>query len=222
MLRGHHAVLKVAMAKKVGVPIRVVAPGRRRVAVEALVSASKDALSATVTSGPAVGTGASREGGAVATEDERLEGAQSAALDRGEHGAVKEGAQRGVGVGWAGLAGLGGMPLGLFLLEMAPMTPLAQAAGADVVGTRRRIGTVFEAVNKGVEGPDRGRLEGGKASDLRQARMGAQVIGPLRETFVVQQQHEEEGPQHTHGVAGGPATGARRIECPQHGGRGVG
>ena len=68
--------LKVAMAKKVGVPIRVVAPGRRRVAVEALVIASKDALSATVTSGPAVGTGASREGGAVATEDERLEVAQ--------------------------------------------------------------------------------------------------------------------------------------------------
>jgi hypothetical protein len=132
-----------------------------------------------------VRTGASREGGAGATEAERLEVAQSPALDRGEHATgAQEVFQAGQellgarlvrrgkqflgeplrdGVRLAGLAGRGGMPLGLFLLEMAPMTPLAQAAGVDVVGTRRRRGTVFEAVQKGVEGPDRGRLEGGKA-----------------------------------------------------------
>ena len=76
MLRGDHAVLKVAMAKKVGVPIRIEAPGRRRVGVEALVIASKDALGSAVTGGAPLRTGSSREGGAVSAEDERLEVAQ--------------------------------------------------------------------------------------------------------------------------------------------------
>jgi hypothetical protein len=76
MLRGHHAVLKGTMAKKVGVPIGIVAPGRRRVAVEALVIASPDALDSAVAGGTPLGTGASRQGGAVAAEDERLEVAQ--------------------------------------------------------------------------------------------------------------------------------------------------
>lgn len=35
----------------------------------------------------------------------------------------------------------------------------------------------------------------------------------------MQASHEQEGPQHTHGVAGELALGARRIEGSQHGGR---
>jgi hypothetical protein len=84
MLRGHHAMLKVAMAKKVDVPIRVVAPGRRHVRIEPLVIAPKDALSATVAGGPPVGTGARGQRCPVAAEDQSLEIAQEAALDRGE------------------------------------------------------------------------------------------------------------------------------------------
>ena len=93
------------------------------------------------------------------------------------------------------------------------MAPLALAAGPDAMGTRRGIRAVFEAVDKGVEGPDRGRLERGEASDLREARMGAQVVGPLRQTFIVEQQHEQEGPEHTDGVVGRPTAGAWGIEC---------
>jgi len=103
--------------------------------------------------------------------------------------------------------GLRRVPVRLFLFEVAPMTPLAQAARAHAVGTRRRIGAIFEPVNKGIEGPDGRRLEGHKASDLRQTGMGAQVVGPLQETFVVQQEHEEEGPEHTDGAAGGRPRG---------------
>jgi hypothetical protein len=80
MLWSHHAVLKVAMAKKVGVPIRIVAPGRRHVRVELLVIAPKDALGPTVTGGPAVWTGAGREGGTVAAEHEGLEIAEQTPL----------------------------------------------------------------------------------------------------------------------------------------------
>ena len=47
--------------------------------------------------------------------------------------------------------------------------------------------------------------------------MGAQVVGPLRETFVVEEQHEEEGPQDTDRVVGGPTTRARGVERPQEG-----
>lgn len=234
MLRGHHAVLKVAMAKKVGVPIRVVAPGRCHVRVEALVLAPKDALRATVTGGLAVWTGPCGQRGAITTQHEGLEVTEEAALDGGEDPAAEEevfkageqllgpglvsgreeflGQPLGDCVRLGGLAGLGGMPLSLFLLEMTPMTPLTQAAGADVVGTRRRLGTVFEAVKKGVEGTDRGRLEGGKARDLRQAWMGAQVMGPLRETFIVQEEHQEEGPEHTDRITGRSPAWARGIE----------
>src|SRR5690348_13353974 len=67
----------------------------------------------------------------------------------------------------------------------------------------------------GVEGADRRGLEGGKASDLREARMGTQVVGPLRETFGVEEQHEQEGPQDADRVVGGPTTGARGVERPQ-------
>jgi len=90
MFRGDHAVLKVAMAEKVGVPIRIVAPGRRRVGVEALVIASKDALGSAVTGGAPMGTGPRREGGAVPAEDERLEIAQKPVLDRGEDSTEEE------------------------------------------------------------------------------------------------------------------------------------
>jgi hypothetical protein len=76
MLWGDHAVLKVAMAKQVGVAIRIEAPGRCRVSVEALVLASKDALGSAVTGGAPLRTGSRREGGAVSAEDERLEVAQ--------------------------------------------------------------------------------------------------------------------------------------------------
>jgi len=88
-----------------------------------------------------------------------------------------------------GIPGLRGVPVSLFLHEVTPMASLAQAAGADAMGARGRRGTVFEAVNKGREGPDRRGLEGGKAGDLRQARLGTQIVGPLRETFVVEEQH---------------------------------
>jgi hypothetical protein len=145
-----------------------------------------------------------------------LEVAQQAALDRGEHptgneevfqareqflgpglvGSRKQllGQACGDGIGLRSIASLCGVPLRLFLLEVAPMAPLAQAAQADAVGTWWRIGTVFEPVNKRIEGTHRGRLEGRKASDLCEARMGAQVVGPLRETFIVEEQHQQEGP----------------------------
>jgi hypothetical protein len=42
--------------------------------------------------------------------------------------------------------------------------------------------------------------------------MGAQVVGPLGETFVVQQEHEEKGPEHTDGVGGRSPAWARGIE----------
>jgi hypothetical protein len=90
------------------------------------------------------------------------------------------------GVRLAGRAGLSGMPLGLLLLEVAPMTPLALATGLDTMGTWRRIGAIFETVDKGVEGPDRRGLKRREAGDLRQARMSPQVVSPLRPTFVVE------------------------------------
>lgn len=51
--------------------------------------------------------------------------------------------------------------------------------------------------------------------------MGAEVVCPLRETFVVQQEHHEEGPEHTEGVVRGPSTWARGIEWAQEGAGGV-
>jgi hypothetical protein len=47
--------------------------------------------------------------------------------------------------------------------------------------------------------------------------MGAEVVRPLRETFVVQQQHEEEGPKHTDGIVGGPPAWAGGVERTEHG-----
>jgi hypothetical protein len=42
--------------------------------------------------------------------------------------------------------------------------------------------------------------------------MGAQVVGPLRETFVVEEEHQEQGPEHTDGGGGGPSARAGGIE----------
>jgi hypothetical protein len=95
------------------------------------------------------------------------------------------------------------------------MAPLAETARADAVGAGRCLGAVFEPVDKGVEGADGRGLEGGKASDLREARMGAQVVGPLGQTLLVQQQHEQKGSQETDRVVGRPTARARSIEGPQ-------
>jgi hypothetical protein len=74
----------------------------------------------------------------------------------------------GHGVRLGGVAGLGRVSLGLFLLEVTPMASLAQAAGADAMGTRGRRGTVFEPVNKRVRRcPQRGS---GRAQSRRPAR----------------------------------------------------
>lgn len=55
MLGGDHTVLKGARAEKVRVPVGVIAPGGRRVAVVALMIAAEDPLGATVAGGPPVG-----------------------------------------------------------------------------------------------------------------------------------------------------------------------
>jgi hypothetical protein len=194
MLWSHYAVLKGAMAEKGGVPIGSVAPGRRHVRVEPLVIAPKNALGPTVTGRPAMWTGAGREGGTVAAEHEGLEIAEQTPLGRREDSTGEQQvfqarqqllrpglvccSEQGLGqvlgdrIGLRGLAGLCGVAVGLFLLEVAPMAAFAQAAGADAMGVRRRIRTVFEAVDKGGEGADRRGLEGGKAGHLCQARLG--------------------------------------------------
>jgi hypothetical protein len=96
------------------------------------------------------------------------------------------------------------VPLRLFPLEVAPMASRAQAARADAMRAGRRIGTVFQTIDKGVEGPDSGGLERCEAGNLRETRMGAQVVGPRRETFLVEEQHQQEGAEHTHRVVGRP------------------
>src|SRR5262249_17814819 len=83
MLCGDHAVLKVAVAKEVRVPIGVIAPGGGRITVVPLMIAAEDALGATVAGGPAVGTGSGGEARAITTEDEGAEVAQQATLGRG-------------------------------------------------------------------------------------------------------------------------------------------
>jgi hypothetical protein len=45
--------------------------------------------------------------------------------------------------------------------------------------------------------------------------MGAQVVSPLRETCVVEEQHEQKGPQDTDRVVGGPTAGTRGVERSQ-------
>jgi hypothetical protein len=196
---------------------------------------AKDAVGATITGGPAMGARASGERGAVAAEHEGLEIPQEPALHGGEHPAREQqvfeageeflraglvsGCQQllgeafGHGVRLRGITGVGGVSLGLLLLEMAPMAPFVQTAGADAMGARGCIGAVFEPVDKGVEGPDGGGLERREAGDVRETRMGAQVVGPLRKTFIVEEQHQQEGPQHTAGVIGRPAAGTRGVEC---------
>jgi hypothetical protein len=208
---GDDTVLEEAMAEKVGIAVGIVPPRRSRIPVEPVMVTAEDALCATVTRGAAVGARARGEGGAVAAQDEGLEIPQEPALRGGEHSTAEEevfeageevlsaglvsGCQQFLGqplgdrVGLGGLMSLGGMPLGLFVLQVAPMAALALLTGTDVMGTRQGIWTIFEPVNKGIEGADGGRLEGRKAGDVRQARMGTQVVGPLRETFVVQQEH---------------------------------
>jgi hypothetical protein len=47
--------------------------------------------------------------------------------------------------------------------------------------------------------------------------MRSQVGRPLGETFIVEEQHEEEGPQDTARVVGRPPTRARSVECLQEG-----
>jgi len=243
MLWRDHAVLKIAMAEEERVAIGIVAPGRCRIAIEPVMVTAEDALGATITGGPAVRARARGERGAVAAEHEGLKIPQEPALHGGEHPAGEQqvfeageeflgaglvsGCQQllgeafGHGVRLRGITGVGGVPLGLLLLEMAPMAALALAAGLDAVGTRWGIGTVFQPVNKGVEGADSGRLEGREASHLCETWMGAQVMGPLWQTFVVEQEHEQEGPEDTDRVVGRPTAWAWGIECAEQGTRRV-
>ena len=236
MLRGDDPVRQEAVAAKVGVAVRSIPPRGRGIAGPARMVTAADAVGPAVTGGPAVGASACGERGAIAAAPQGLEIASEAPLDRGEHTTGKaEGFQAGAQLlgpglvsrreqllgqargdrrGLRGLPGLRGVPVGLFLLQVASRPPFAWAARTDAMGTRRGIRAIFEAVEKGGEGADRRRLEGRKARALREARMGAQVVGPLREPRVVQQPHEQEGPQHTDGIVGGPTTGARSIEGP--------
>ena len=197
MLRGDDTVLKIPVAEKERVPIGVIAPGGGRIAGEAVMVAAEDAVGATVAGGSPMGTGPRRQYGPVAAEDQGLEIAQEAALDRGEDATGAEevcqareqllGQAFSHGVGLRGIAGLRGVPVRLFLLEVAPMAPLAEAAQADAVSAWRRLGAVCEPVNKRRERAHRRRLEGGQASDLCEARMGAQVVSPLGETLIVEE-----------------------------------
>jgi len=83
------------------------------------------------------------------------------------------------------------------------------------VRTGRRIGAVFEAVHKVVEGADGRRAEGGKAGDLGQAGMPPEVVGPLGQAFILQEQQQQERSEQTEGVVRGAAPGARRIAGSQ-------
>jgi len=243
MLWGDDTGLQRAVAKNVRVTRGVIAPGSRGIGVPPVVLTARDALGTTVTGGTAVRTSPSWQCRAVAAEDEGLAIPQEPALHGGEHPAgaqqvfkareeclgtgLVSGRQQllgeafGHGVRLRGITGLSGMPLGLLLLEVTPMAPLAQAAGADAMGTRRRRGAIFETVDEGIQGPNRRCLERREARELRKARMGAQVVGPLGETFVVEEQHAEEGPEHTDGVVRRPAAGAGGVERPQKRASGV-
>jgi len=243
MVWGDHTVLEGAMTEKVGVAVRIMPPGRRGIPVEAVMVTAKDAVGTTVAGGAPVGTGARGQRGLVAAADQGLEIIQEAPLDRGEDTTGEEegfqareqllgpglggsreqrlGEAFGHGIGLRSLLGLRSVSVGLFLREVAPMTALALAAGAEVMRTRRAIGAIFEAVDKGGESLDRWRLEEGKARDWCKARMGTQVVSPLGETLVVEEQHEQEGPEHTDGVVGRPTAGAWSIECAEQGPGGV-
>jgi hypothetical protein len=86
----------------------------------------------------------------------------------------------------AGGGSLGGVALGLFLLQVAPVAAFALATGVHAVGTGRRIGPVFEAINKVIEGGGGRRVAGLEARDVGQARMPPEVVGPLGQAFVVE------------------------------------
>ena len=116
------------------------------------------------------------------------------------------------GIGLAGIGVFGSMALGFFRGEVAPVPAFSVPAGAHTVGTRRCIGAVFEAVNEIIEGGGRRGVEGGKASDLGQAGMASQIVGPLGNAFIVELEHQEEGAQHTEGVIRWPPTRPRGIE----------
>ncbi|MBI3910979.1 MAG: hypothetical protein HY320_08615, partial [Armatimonadetes bacterium] len=143
--------------------------------------AAEDALGATVAGGPPVGTGARGKRCAIATEHQSLEVTQEAPLDRWEDATGAEevfqpceqllgpgligsreqllGQAFGHGIGLRGIPSLRGVPGRLFLLEVAPIEALALAAGTDAVRAWGRIGAVFEAVDTGIERPDRRGLE---------------------------------------------------------------
>jgi hypothetical protein len=161
MVWGDDTVLEVAMAEKVGVAVGIIPPRGGRIPIEPVMLTAEDALGATVTGGAAVWACARGEGRAIAAQDKGLEIPQESALPRGEDPTAEEqvfetgeevlgtglvsgreqflGQSLRDGVGLGGIAGLGGMPLGLFLLQVAPMTPLALAARTGVMGTRRSI-----------------------------------------------------------------------------------
>lgn len=231
------------MTEKVGITLGIVSPRRGRIPIEPVMLTADDALGATVTRGAAVGARTRGERGAVAAEDEGLEIPEEPALPGGEDATAEEevfeaseqvlstglvsGRQQflsqplGDRIGWGAIVSWGGMALGLFVLQVAPMPPLALAAGPDVMGTRRGIRPIFQSVNEGIEGADSGRLEGRKARYLRQAWMGAQVVGPLRQTFVVEEEQQEEGAEPTEGIGGRSPAWAGGIQRTEHGsGRG--
>src|SRR6516162_10354791 len=85
MVRGDDTVLEVAMAEKIGVAVRIIAPGGGGIPVEPVMVTAPDAVGATGAGGPPMGTGARGQRGPVAAEDQGLEIAQEAPLDRGEH-----------------------------------------------------------------------------------------------------------------------------------------
>lgn len=200
---------------------------------------AEDALRPAVTGGAAVRACACREGRPIATPHQSVEVAQETALDRREHatgeqevfqageeilrpGLIGSGEERlgeplGHGIRLGGIAGLRGVSLSLLLLQVTPMAALALLTRANAVGTRWGIRPVFQPVKTGGEDADRGRLEGRKASNLRQARMGAQVVGPLRQTVVVEEEHQEEGAEHTDGIGGGAPAWTWGIERTAHG-----
>jgi hypothetical protein len=101
---------------------------------------------------------------------------------------------------------------GFFLLEMAPVAAFPLAAGADPMGTGRGRGAIFEPVNTVIAGADRWGVEGENASDLGQARLPSEVVDPLGDTGVVEQEHQEKRPQQTDGIVGRPPAWAWGIQ----------
>jgi len=84
----------------------------------------------------------------------------------------------------------------------------ALAAGTHAMGARWRVRTIFQAVDEVLEGTDGWGMEGRRARNLGQAGIGTQVLGPVGQTLVLQEQCAE----HTNGVIGRPPPGAWGIE----------